>query len=202
MHVVRPFFLLPQYFHEGIWRMSAKSKTVYLTFDDGPISEVTPWVLDVLKERGVKATFFCVGDNVDKHPEIFQRILREGHRVGNHTQHHLNGFKTDTECYIEDAKSCQERVRGNLFRPPYGRAKKSQLKLLKKDYKIIYWDVLTGDYNQSLSPEQCYKNCINNVRNGSIIVFHDSWKAKTNLYYALPKSLDWLIERGYHFGLF
>lgn len=201
MHFVRPFFILPHLFSEGIWRMDPKQPTVYLTFDDGPIPEITPWVLDILAERQVKGTFFCVGENIERNRDIFDRILNEGHRVGNHTYHHLKGFETPTDRYLDNVKRCQQLTGTHLFRPPYGRAAKAQLKRLKPDYKIIYWDVLTGDYDPTISPERCYQNCVDYSRNGSIIVFHDNVKAKENLYYALPKSIDTLKENGFYFGL-
>lgn len=202
MHFVRPFFLLPHLYSEGIWRMDAQQPSVYLTFDDGPIPEVTPWVLDVLKTKKIHATFFCVGENIEQHPTIFKRIIDEGHGVGNHTHNHLKGFDTDTQVYLKNVQSCQELTGTDLFRPPHGRAKKEQLKRLSATHRIIYWDVLTGDYDRRISPQQCYQNCVDYSRNGSIIVFHDSQKARRNLYHALPKSIDTLIARGFQFKLF
>ncbi len=199
MHFVRPFFILNYIYPQAIWRKEKNKNNIYLTFDDGPIPEITPWILDCLKERKIKATFFCVGDNVVKHPEIFSRILSEGHVVGNHTFNHLKGWESDDDLYLNNVSKCDEVTNSNFFRPPYGRIKKSQLKELSKEYKIIMWDVLTGDYDARISPEQCYKNCINYCRNGSIIVFHDNIKAIENLKYALPKSIDYLIEKGFKF---
>jgi peptidoglycan/xylan/chitin deacetylase (PgdA/CDA1 family) len=140
-----------------------------------------------------------VGENIKKHPEIFNRLLDEGHVVGNHTYNHLRGWNTENKDYFDNINQCQELTRTNLFRPPYGRARKSQMKELAKDFKIVMWDVLTGDYDQEITPYECYKNCIDTTRNGSIIVFHDNIKAINNVKYALPKSIDYLIEQGYQF---
>jgi peptidoglycan/xylan/chitin deacetylase (PgdA/CDA1 family) len=181
------------------WRKDPAQKKIYLTFDDGPVHEATPFVLDVLKEHDVKATFFCVGENISKNPGLFQRILDEGHRVGNHTYNHLKGWDTDTKAYFRNIRQCADLVDSNLFRPPYGKAKKSQLNILKDHYSIIMWDVLSGDYDKNTSPEQCLANTITNVRNGSIIVFHDSAKARRNMEYALPRFISFAREMGYTF---
>jgi peptidoglycan/xylan/chitin deacetylase (PgdA/CDA1 family) len=199
MHFVRPIFILKYIYPEAIWREDKNKNNIYLTFDDGPIPEITPWILDCLKEKNVKASFFCVGENIKKHPEIFNRLLDEGHVVGNHTYNHLRGWNTENKDYFDNINQCQELTRTNLFRPPYGRARKSQMKELAKDFKIVMWDVLTGDYDQEITPYECYKNCIDTTRNGSIIVFHDNIKAINNVKYALPKSIDYLIEQGYQF---
>jgi peptidoglycan/xylan/chitin deacetylase (PgdA/CDA1 family) len=199
MHFVRPIFILKYIYPEAIWREDKNKNNIYLTFDDGPIPEITPWILDCLKEKNVKASFFCVGENIKKHPEIFNRLLDEGHVVGNHTYNHLRGWNTENKDYFDNINQCQELTRTNLFRPPYGRASKSQMKELAKDFKIVMWDVLTGDYDQEITPYECYKNCIDTTRNGSIIVFHDNIKAINNVKYALPKSIDYLIEQGYQF---
>lgn len=202
MHFVRPIFFLPYVYNKSIWRKEKKKNNIYLTFDDGPIPELTPWVLDILKERNIKATFFCVGENIVKHPEIFERIKNEGHAVGNHTHNHLKGWTTSDEAYLQNVQACQELTQTDLFRPPYGRATRSQLRHLAKTHRIIMWDVLTGDYDSTISPDQVYRNAVDYVRNGSIIVFHDNIKAKENLQYALPKSLDELLARGFRFDLF
>jgi peptidoglycan/xylan/chitin deacetylase (PgdA/CDA1 family) len=199
MHFVRPIFILKYIYPEAIWREDKNKNNIYLTFDDGPIPEITPWILDCLKEKNVKASFFCVGENIKKHPEIFNRLLDEGHVVGNHTYNHLRGWNTENKDYFDNINQCQELTRTNLFRPPYGRARKSQMKELAKDFKIVMWDVLTGDYDQEITPYECYKNCIDTTRNGRIIVFHDNIKAINNVKYALPKSIDYLIEQGYQF---
>ncbi|MFC7357882.1 polysaccharide deacetylase family protein [Jejudonia soesokkakensis] len=174
-----------------IWAFSRSEPKIYLTFDDGPIPEVTPWVLDLLKEYNAKATFFCIGENVQKHPEIYNRIIAEGHSVGNHTFHHLNGWKTNTSTYIEDVSKAAEYIDSKLFRPPYGRITSNQAKQLKKKgYRIIMWDVLSYDFEASVSEEKCLHNVLNNIENGSIVVFHDSVKAEKNLRYVLPKVLN------------
>ncbi len=181
--------------------MPAGETKIYLTFDDGPVPVITPWVLDVLKEEKVKATFFCVGENVEKHGDIYQRILNEGHAVGNHTYNHLNGWNTHGNQYAKNVLKCAEVVKSRLFRPPYGRAKKSQVALLSSHYKIIMWDVLSGDYDKSTTPEQCLKNVNTYVRNGSVIVFHDSVKAQPKLEYALPRFIKFAKEKGFEFGV-
>jgi peptidoglycan/xylan/chitin deacetylase (PgdA/CDA1 family) len=182
--------------------MPTYEKKVYLTFDDGPIPDVTEWVLDFLKSQNIKATFFCVGDNIIKHPEIYNRILSEGHIAGNHTFNHLKGFYTSNETYFENVNKCNEVINGSqLFRPPYGQLKFSQLRKLSKKYKIIFWDVLSYDYSNLVSPEKCLKNVVQYSRPGSIIVFHDSIKAKNNLMYALPRAVEQLKENNYRFEL-
>ena len=191
------------------WSFASNKKNVYLTFDDGPIPQVTEFVLDELLKAKAKATFFCIGDNVRKHPEIFARILTEGHSVGNHTFNHLNGWKTSTISYLENVDLAEDLIQQlnnfvnpqqKLFRPPYGKIKRSQAKeLVKKGYKIIMWDVLSADFDTKISKEKCLKNVLNNVNDGSIIVFHDSLKASEKLYYALPVVLKKLSEKGYSF---
>lgn len=177
------------------------SKTIYLTFDDGPIPEVTPWVLDTLKAYQAKATFFCVGDNVRKHLEVFQRILTEGHQVGNHTYHHLSGWNTDNIPYFHDVRKCARMVKSNLFRPPYGRLKPQQVQFLQRHYKIIMWDVLSADFDQDTTPEQCWTNVQSHAQPGSIVVFHDSVKAFKNLQYTLPRCLEFFRNSGFDFKI-
>lgn len=202
MHFVRPIFFLKYLYSKAIWRKSKQENNIYLTFDDGPIPEITPWILDILKEKGVKATFFCVGDNIRKNPAIYQRLLDEGHAVGNHTYNHKKGWETPLEEYLENVASCQELTKTKLFRPPYGRITQKQLNVLAKDYQIIMWDVLTGDYDKRISPERCLYNATTYVRKGSIIVFHDNIKAIENVRYALPKTIDHLLEKGFKFSHF
>lgn len=198
---VRPPYVLKKVMPSAVWRKSASEKTLYLTFDDGPIPELTPWVLDVLKHYSIKATFFCAGHNVHKHPELYARILNEGHSVGNHTYNHVNGWNTDTNMYLENIEKCAELLNSKLFRPPYGKLKPTQIKRIKANYAIIMWDVLSGDYDKTIAPERCLLNVTNAIRNGSIIVFHDNIKAKDNLQYALPKFIEYALEKGYGFGV-
>lgn len=182
-----------------IWDISDKPGKIYLTFDDGPIPEITTTVLDILERYNAKATFFCVGDNVAKHPEIYQQVLDAGHTTGNHTFHHLNGWKTSVEEYINDVNKCSALVNSPLFRPPHGRIRPSAIKHLRKEYQIIMWSVLTGDYNKTLTPEKVLKNATDHTTDGSIIVFHDSLKAADNLFFALPRFLEHFSEKGYIF---
>jgi peptidoglycan/xylan/chitin deacetylase (PgdA/CDA1 family) len=177
----------------------ASEKVIYLTFDDGPIPVVTPGVLSILKERNIMATFFCTGENVKKHPDIFAEISGAGHAIGNHTFHHLNGWKTPPAEYVEDVLLCNDYFKTDLFRPPYGKFTPIQYFILRKQYRIILWSVLSGDYHQGISKEQCLSNVMNYIRPGSIVVFHDSLKAKENLFYALPRFLDHFLEEGYRF---
>ena len=184
------------------WNIPNDEQKVFLTFDDGPTPEITEWVLEQLKLHNAQATFFCIGNNIEKYPEIFQKTIAEGHAIGNHTFDHLNGWKTTTEVYIENVKLYETQnpklVTRNLFRPPYGKIKHSQSKILRKlGYKIIMWDVLSRDYDQSISATQCLENVLSNIETGSIIVFHDSVKAEHNLKYVLPKTLEFLKENGF-----
>lgn len=178
--------------------MPRREKALYLTFDDGPIPEVTPWVLETLSQYAGKATFFCIGDNVRKHPAIYQRIREEGHAVGNHTFNHLNGWKTSRDAYLENVGKCAELVDSSLFRPPYGRIRRKQAqRLVAADnrYRIIMWDVLSGDFDTGLSPEKCLRNVLKHTENGSIVVFHDSLKAERRLRYVLPRALQYWQEK-------
>ena len=160
-----------------VWSIKTTKKEVFLTFDDGPIPEVTPWVLETLKQYDAKATFFCVGDNVKKHPDIYRMIVDQGHKVGNHTMNHLNGWTNFNKTYFENIEKCNALIHSNLFRPPYGKIKPSQISHLKNDYRIIMWDVLTKDYDASVTGEYCFEKVKKNCKPGSIIVFHDSIKA-------------------------
>lgn len=181
------------------WNIPEKSETIYLTFDDGPIPEVTPWVLDLLFKYNAKATFFCLGENVERYSELLKRIIEEGHSAGNHTYHHKKGFYTRVKDYVEDVELANHLIRSNLFRPPYGRIRPRQLLELKKKYRIIMWDVISCDYNQQISSEECFNNVIENTKEGSIIVFHDSLKAQKNLRYTLPKVLEYYKKQGFKF---
>ena len=189
-------------FPGAIWRIiSREEKQVFLTFDDGPVPEVTPWVLDVLHKYNIKATFFCVGDNIRKHPDVYQEILNRGHLTGNHTFNHLQGWKTRTKNYIENVNKAESYIKTSLFRPPHGHIRFFQLKFLMSRYNVIMWDVVTRDYSKKVSKEQVVENVKKYTRNGSIIVFHDSLKAEKNLHYALPQSIEYLLNEGYSFKL-
>lgn len=182
-----------------VWRLPQEEKTVYLTFDDGPIPEVTTFVLDLLRERGIKATFFCVGDNVRKHPDVFRQVQEEGHIVGNHTFNHLQGLYTSSRKYISNVEKADELIKSPLFRPPHGILRYLQFMTLRKKFKIVFWDVVTRDYNRKLSGEEVLEIVRKYTRNGSIIVFHDSLKAEKNIRYALPKAIDYLMAEGFKF---
>jgi len=197
---VRPPFFY-RWFSPGylVCSLPGTEKVIYLTFDDGPIPEVTPEVLSILKHYGVKATFFVVGDNVKKHPEVFEQVRQDGHTIGNHTFHHLNGWKTPPGAYIEDVMRCREYFTTRLFRPPYGRFSPAQYFLLRKDFRFVLWSVLTGDYSKSVTPDQCLENAIGNTGNGSVVVFHDNLKAVENVRYALPRFLEHFLALGFHF---
>lgn len=180
--------------------MNPQEHKVYLTFDDGPNPETTQQVLDILNRYHIKATFFCVGDNVRKYPEEFAKLSANGHIVGNHTMHHLRGFSTPKQTYLDDIAEANSYIHSELFRPPHGRIHWNQLSALRKQYKIVFWDVITRDYNAKLPPERIIRIVKHYTRNGSIIVFHDSLKAKRNLLGALEPSIQWLIAQGYTFG--
>lgn len=198
---------------ERIWAFSRAINSVYLTFDDGPIPEVTPWVLNELKKHQAKATFFCIGNNIQKHPEVLKSVISEGHTVGNHTYNHLNGWKTKTSNYIENTEKASRQILNTikqisgmdqksfgskLFRPPYGRITSKQAKILqKKGYKIVMWDIISFDYDASISKEKCLQNVLKNIKPGSVVVFHDSLKAEKNLRYTLPKVLRYISEKGW-----
>ncbi len=187
-----------------VWDISGRKKVLYLTFDDGPHIEATPFVLDELKKYNAKATFFCLGKNVQNYPEIYQRILDEGHRVGNHSNTHLNGQKVKDELYLKDISEASKIIDSDLFRPPYGRISRFQIKHLnnamgRKDVRIIMWDILSGDFDPGISTEQCLENVILNVKSGSIIVFHDSEKCLKNVRKSLPKLLQYFAEKGFLF---
>lgn len=200
MFIEQPPFIYRILFPGGIWRMPSKEeKVIYLTFDDGPIPEITPWVLDVLDQYNIKATFFCVGDNVRKHPEEYAEVLRRGHSVGNHTFNHIQGLKTRTANYMKNAELASQYIDSPLFRPPHGHLRLPQFFRLKKNYHIILWDVVTRDYSKRMTPEQVLDNVKDYTRNGSVIVFHDSLKAEKNMKYALPLAIEWLKEQGYVF---
>ena len=203
MLIEQPPLLYRLLFPEAIWRIKRRGSrpTVYLTFHDGPIPEETPWVLDTLDRYGVKATFFMVGDNVRRHPELLSEVRRRGHSYGNHTMHHLQGMKTMTVGYLRDVQHADELIDSPLFRPPHGLLRWKQAAILKQRYNIVMYDLVTRGYSKKLSGEQVFANVRRFARNGSIIVFHDSLKASRNMRYALPRSIEWLKEQGYEFGV-
>ena len=188
-------------FSNYIWDIPNTENKIYLTFDDGPTPEITEWVLQELEKYNAKATFFCIGNNIEKHPDIFEKLIIKGHSIGNHTFNHLNGWKTPTEVYLKNTFLCDEQIlESKIFRPPYGKIKASQAKKLRQlGYKIIMWDVLSADYDATISAEKCLENTTKNVTSGSIIVFHDSVKAFPHLEYTLPKALKCFKEKGFVF---
>lgn len=203
MLIEQPPHLYRMLFPDTVWRIEDPvRKTVYLTFDDGPIPEVTPWILGLLDRYGIKATFFCVGDNVWKHPEVYRQVIEKGHRTGNHTFHHLQGWKHSLVKFLDNANQAKELIDSSLFRPPHGHLWINQCqKLQDAGYRIVMWDVVTRDYSRFISPGQVLQNVKHYTRNGSIIVFHDSLKAEKNLRYALPKAIEWLLKEEYTFEL-
>jgi peptidoglycan/xylan/chitin deacetylase (PgdA/CDA1 family) len=202
MNLLRPPEILKQLTQNWLtWEMPAVGKKLYLTFDDGPVAEVTPEVLQILKQFDAKATFFCVGENVSKHPELFARIQAEGHAVGNHTYNHAQAWKTPAGEYLRNVDECKQIIDSRLFRPPHGQLTPWLIQQLRKDYRIIMWTVLSGDYDMRISPTQCLDNAIRHTRPGSIVVFHDSIKAKRNMLYALPLFLEHCSKQGYEFAL-
>ncbi|MBO7636364.1 MAG: polysaccharide deacetylase family protein [Paludibacteraceae bacterium] len=190
-----------KFFPKTVWRLPKKEKTVFLTFDDGPIPEETPFVLDILRQHNIKATFFCVGENVKKHPDIFQMVLNDGHVVGNHTYNHLAGFTNFSKHYIDNVAKADEFIHSHLFRPPHGTFRIGEFFFLRRHYTIVFWDVVTRDYNNKLSGEEVLNIVKRYTRNGSIIVFHDSLKASKNMRYALPRAIEYLKSEGYHFDV-
>lgn len=196
-------------FNNWIWSFSSKKKHLYLTFDDGPTPVVTNWVLKELEKYKAKATFFCIGKNIEAFPKTYQKIIVGNHSVGNHTFNHLCGFKTDTKTYLQNISEVEDLINKNpeltsknskLFRPPYGKIKLHQAKeIRKKGFKIIMWDVLSADFDNTISAEKCLENVVRNITNGSIIVFHDSLKGQERLMYVLPKILEYYTKKGYEF---
>lgn len=198
--IEQPPLLYRLLFPEAVWRLNRRRRrVVYLTFDDGPIPEVTPWVLDLLDAEGIKATFFMVGDNVARNPELFEEVRRRGHSYGNHTMHHLQGMKVTTYRYMHDITEANDLIGSALFRPPHGLLRWKQARAIKDHYNIVMYDLVTRDYSKKLKPEQVLANVRRYARNGSIIVFHDSLKAEKNMKAALPQAIEWLMARGYRF---
>ena len=200
MLIERPPLLYRLLFPEALWRLNRRRRrVVYLTFDDGPIPEQTPWVLDILDRYGVKATFFMVGDNVRRHPGLLEEVRRRGHSVGNHTMHHLQGMKVATDRYLADVAEADALIDSTLFRPPHGIMRWKPSRALRARYNIIMYDLVTRDYSAKLSPDEVVANVRRYARNGSIIVFHDSLKAAPNMRPALPQAIEWLLSQGYEF---
>lgn len=199
MFIEHPTFLLQRIYPKGIFRKDPSDHSVCLTFDDGPIPEVTPWLLDVLDRYGVKATFFVVGDNVRKHPEIFRMIVERGHVIGNHTFNHVRSLYMRTPDFIDNVKKCDGYFKSHLFRPPHGIMRRWVYRYMMCKYDIVFYDVVTRDYSNKQTGPQVVENVKRYTRNGSIIVFHDSLRSRENLQYALPKSIEWLREMGYGF---
>ena len=187
---------------QALWRMDSHEKAVYLTFDDGPIPGITPWVLDLLDHYSIKATFFMVGDNVRKHPEEYRMVVERGHRIGNHTFNHIRGFEYTSRNYLANTDKANAYLHTDLFRPPHGHMRWMQYHVLKKKYRIVMWDLVTRDYSWRLTGEQVLEKVQRYVRNGSIITFHDSLKSEPRLKYALPRSIEWLLAQGYTFKVF
>jgi len=203
-YFIKTPWIAKKFFSSYVWDLPPDDNSVYLTFDDGPHPQITPWVLDTLKEYMAEATFFCIGNNVQLFPEVYKRILQEGHAVGNHSFHHLNGWKSSEEEYLDDISKAAECIESNLFRPPYGRIRQAQAKKIPsvmkhEDAKIIMWDVLSADFDEGFTIEGCYNNVVDHTIAGSIIVFHDSEKAYGKLREVLPRVLQYLSGSGFHF---
>ena len=203
MLIEQPARFLRWLYPHAVWRMSPRERAVYLTFDDGPIPEATPYVLDVLDQFGAKATFFMVGDNAHRYPELLAEVRRRGHAVGNHTYNHIGGFRWSTWKYLFNVHKCSELLNTKLFRPPHGWMRAVQYRTMRIfGYKVVMWDLVTRDYSWRLTGEQVLEKVQRYVRNGSIITFHDSLKSEPRLKYALPRSIEWLLAQGYTFKVF
>ncbi len=200
MYLVKTPEVLKPLASDLLWNKSREERVVYLTFDDGPTEKITFEILSILKDFDAKATFFCIGGNVIKYPESYQALLDAGHKTANHTWNHMNGWEFSDYSYYKNILECEKVVSSRLFRPPYGRIKRSQVKGLKERFDIVMWDVLTADWRSDVSPQQCLNNVMENTTSGSIVVFHDSEKAYKNMIYALPKSLERLKKMGFEFA--
>lgn len=200
MYLTKTSSLIKQFYRDYIWSIDTKNKELFLTFDDGPHPEITPWVLDQLAAFDAKATFFLIGQHAKQYPELVQRILDEGHAIGNHTYSHANGWDVANTEYWRNVLACNPHYNTTLFRPPYGKIRRSQAKALRKRYKIVMWDVLSWDFQEDITPEQCLSNVADHAEKGSIVVFHDSEKAYPNMSYALPKVLEKFTNEGFGFS--
>lgn len=199
MYLVKTPNVLKPLAKDLLWSLAHSEHEVYITFDDGPTQDITAQILDILDRFNAKATFFCLGKNVKAFPDRYADILARGHKTGNHTWNHLNGWENRDYVYFKNILQCSNLVHSKLFRPPYGKIKRSQVHALKKRYVLVMWDVLSADWSAEVSPEKCALNVTENTRGGSIVVFHDSEKAKRNMLYALPRALDFLTAKGYRF---
>jgi len=196
-----PFWIRAIYPKGLTWKVPTERHEVFLTFDDGPIPEVTTLVLSILNKYNIKATFFFFCENVQKYPEVFELLIKNGHTVGNHTFHHIKAWKTDSDLYLQEVEQCNQLISSKLFRPPHGQITRKIARKLRKDYRIIMWSALTGDYDKKLTGEQCLANAIKYTSPGSVIVFHDSLKARERLEFALPKYIEYCLAEGYSFGI-
>ncbi len=203
MYLIKTTFLLRAFYPSCVWKMPTHKKAIYLSFDDGPHPIATPFVIEQLEKYNAKASFFCIGKNVVEYPAIFQQLIQQGHTVGNHTMHHLNGWKTEDDLYLQNIAQASTPIQSNFFRPPYGRIKRSQIRKIRADkslpQEIIMWDVLSGDFDTSINSQQCLSNVLKHTKAGSIVVFHDSAKAWDRLQVALPATLDYFTQKGFQF---
>lgn len=202
MIIEQPSIWLRWLYPRALWRMDKHERAVYLTFDDGPIPESTPFILQTLAEHDIHATFFMVGENVKRYPKLYQQIVDAGHRTGNHTYNHMGGFKHSIHTYSQNAEMADKLIHSNLFRPPHGWMRLSQYAWLSRKYKVVMWDLVTRDYSKWMTGEDVLNNVKEYTRNGSIITFHDSLKSINKLHFALPKAIQWLKEQGYEFKTF
>ena len=202
MIIEQPAIWLRWLYPRATWRMDRNEKAVYLTFDDGPIPEATPFILDTLSQYGIKATFFMVGDNVRKYPELYNKVVAAGHRIGNHTFNHIGGFRHTITTYKANADKADQLLHTDLFRPPHGWMRWDQYIWLRRKYRIVMWDLVTRDYSKWMTAEDVLNHVKRYTRNGSIITFHDSLKSIDKLHYALPEAIKWLKAEGYEFKVF
>lgn len=201
MQIYKAPYWLSWFYPALTWHKDRSEKCLFLTFDDGPVPDVTEEIIFILKKYGILATFFCVGENIQRYPELFDQLKTCGHRIGNHTHNHLNAWATSDDVYLKNVELCQALTQSKLFRPPYSKLRHSQIRALKSQYEIIMWDVVSRDFDPRVSPEQCLKNTLKYTQNGSIIVFHDHVKAWKNVSYTLPRALEQWLSEGYRFDV-